>query len=131
MSFRAGAGLNDLMNHPATNVVHVELHTPDLERARAFYRALCGWRDQPINTEHGSYLALALGDRVGGGIVECETKRSLWLPYVAVENVPEMTVRAAALGADVLLTPREGPAGWRSVIATPAGGELALWQQKR
>jgi len=24
---------------------------------------------------------------------------------------------------------REGPAGWRSVIATPAGGEIALWQQ--
>jgi hypothetical protein len=30
----------------------------------------------------------------------------------------------------VLLAPREGPAGWRSVLATPAGGEIALWQQK-
>jgi hypothetical protein len=30
----------------------------------------------------------------------------------------------------VLLAPREGPAGWRSVIATPEGGEIALWQQK-
>jgi hypothetical protein len=34
------------------------------------------------------------------------------------------------LGAGVLLPPREGPAGWRSVVATPAGGEIAFWQQK-
>jgi hypothetical protein len=30
----------------------------------------------------------------------------------------------------VLLEPREGPAGWRSVVATPAGGEIAFSQQK-
>jgi hypothetical protein len=30
----------------------------------------------------------------------------------------------------VLLAPREGPAGWRSVVATPAGGEIAFWQRK-
>jgi hypothetical protein len=31
----------------------------------------------------------------------------------------------------VLLAPREGPAGWRSVVRTPAGGEIAFWQPKR
>ena len=36
----------------------------------------------------------------------------------------------ATLGARVLLEPREGPTGWRSVVATPAGGELALWRGK-
>jgi hypothetical protein len=35
------------------------------------------------------------------------------------------------LGGVVLLEPREGPAGWRSVVATPAGGEIAFWQAKR
>jgi len=30
----------------------------------------------------------------------------------------------------VLLEPREGPAGWRSVVATEAGGELAMWQPR-
>jgi hypothetical protein len=30
----------------------------------------------------------------------------------------------------VLLDTREGPAGWRSVIAAPGCGELALWQPK-
>jgi predicted enzyme related to lactoylglutathione lyase len=38
---------------------------------------------------------------------------------------------ARQLGASVLLAPREGPAGWRSVISAPQCGELALWQPKR
>jgi hypothetical protein len=25
---------------------------------------------------------------------------------------------------------REGPAGWRSVVATPCGAQVALWQSK-
>ena len=35
------------------------------------------------------------------------------------------------LGAAVPVEPREGPAGWRSVVTTPAAGEIALWQPKR
>jgi predicted enzyme related to lactoylglutathione lyase len=54
----------------------------------------------------------------------------VWLPYVEVDCVNDATERARELGARVLLGPREGPAGWRSVIATPAAGEIALWQQK-
>jgi len=90
-----------------------------------------GWRPERIDTRHGSYLALELGEGIGGGIVECPTERSLWLPYVEVAEIEEATRRARALGAAVLLDSREGPAGWRSVVATPAGAELAFWQPKR
>ena len=78
-----------------------------------------------------SYEALDWGRGLGGGIVECPTTRSLWLPYVEVGDVAAATERARDLGASVLLDPREGPAGWRSVVASPAGGELAFWQPKR
>ena len=76
--------------HP---VVHLELHTGDLPRARDLYTELCGWRQAWIETRSGSYLSLEL--------------------------------------ASVLLEPREGPAGWRSVVRTTVGGELAFWQPKR
>jgi uncharacterized protein len=114
-----------------TPLVHLELHTGDLRRARALYAELCGWRQERIDARNGSYLALELGGGLGGGIVECDIARSLWLPYVEVHEVGEATDRARALGASVLLEPREGPAGWRSVVATPAGGEIAFWQPKR
>jgi uncharacterized protein len=113
------------------NVVHLELHTGDLEGARDFFGRLCGWRPERIATSHGSYDALELGRRIGGGIVECRTDRPMWLPYVEVEDVARATARASGLGAAVVLDPREGPAGWRSVVASPSAGEIAFWQQKR
>ena len=115
---------------PSKPVVHLELHTGDLPRACAFYARLCGWQPERIAAGSGSYLALELGGGFGGGIVECETRRPLWLPYVEVAEIAEVTERARLLGASVLLEPREGPAGWRSVVAAPAGGEVAFWQPK-
>ena len=111
-------------------VVHMELHTGNLPRACAFYAQACGWRAERVDAGPGSYLALALGGGIGGGVVECETARPLWLPYVQVAEITEATDRARRLGASVLLEPREGPVGWRSVVAAPAGGEIAFWQPK-
>jgi predicted enzyme related to lactoylglutathione lyase len=115
----------------AAPIVHLELHTGDLSQARALYAELCGWRAQRVDTSAGSYTALELGNGIGGGIVECETGRPVWLPYVEVTEIESATDRARALGGAILLEPREGPAGWRSVVATPAGAELAFWQPKR
>jgi predicted enzyme related to lactoylglutathione lyase len=119
------------MRRPPNPVVHLELHTGDLPRARGFYTSLCGWRPARVVAGECSYLALELGGGVGGGMVECETQRPLWLPYVEVAEIGSATERARALGGAVLLEPREGPAGWRSVISAPAGGEIAFWQPKR
>ena len=112
-------------------VVHLELHTGSLERARAFYAELFGWREERIDAGLRSYLALELGRGLGGGIVECATERALWLPYVEVSDIGAATDAARVSGARVLLERREGPTGWRSVVATPAAGEVALWQPKR
>ena len=59
------------------SVVHLELHTGDLPGASAFYAELCGWRPERIDTRHGSYLSLEMGQGFGGGIVECATRRPL------------------------------------------------------
>jgi predicted enzyme related to lactoylglutathione lyase len=111
-------------------LVHLELHTGDRARALEFYARLCGWRSEQVRAGGGSYTALELGS-VGGGVVECGAGRPLWLPYVAVDDVGRATERARELGAAVLMEPREGAAGRRSVVSGPAGGELALWQPKR
>ncbi len=111
-------------------VVHLELHTGDLPSASLFYSELLSWQPERIDAGCRSYLALDLGGGFGGGIVGCATRRPVWLPYVEVDAVDDVTEHAGRLGASVLLEPREGPAGWRSVVATPAGGEIAFWQAK-
>jgi uncharacterized protein len=115
---------------PENPVVHLELHTGNLPRACSFYARLFGWRAETIEAGCGSYLALGLGERIEGGVAECGTQRALWLPYVEVGDVTQATHAARRLGAAVTLEPREGPAGWRSVITSPAGAEVALWQPK-
>jgi predicted enzyme related to lactoylglutathione lyase len=114
--------------HP---VVHLELHTHDMSGARAFYEQLLRWRTERIDVRAGTYHALALGGGVDGGIVECGVHQASWLPYVEVGDIEAMTEHARGLGASVLLESREGPAGWRSVVSTREGGEIALWQPKR
>src|SRR5437763_14883029 len=108
-----------------TPVVHVELHTADLPDACAFLTGLCGWRAERIHAGGSSYLAHETGRRPGGGIVGCGSPRPLWLPYVEVPDIAAATERARRLGAAVPLEPREGPAGWRSVVRSPTGGEIA------
>jgi predicted enzyme related to lactoylglutathione lyase len=111
-------------------LVHLELHTTDGNTASAFYSELLGWRPEPIEAAGRSYLSVDLGPRLSGGIVECGTERTLWLPYVAVPEVDSATEQAERLGGAVMLAPREGPAGWRSVVRAPDGGEVAFWQPK-
>jgi predicted enzyme related to lactoylglutathione lyase len=112
-------------------VIHLELHTPNLGRACAFYGGLLGWRPERVPVADASYQSLDLSAALSGGVVECGTEQALWLPYVEVESVEAATAQAIALGASVMLAPREGPAGWRSVVTTPDGGEIAFWQPKR
>jgi predicted enzyme related to lactoylglutathione lyase len=119
------------MNALPGRVVHLELHTPDQLRASGFYARLLRWRAEMIRTDAGSYLTLQTGPSIGGGIVECGTRRALWLPYVEVDQINESTDRARSLGATVLLDPREGPSGWRSVVSSRDAGQVALWQPTR
>lgn len=111
-------------------VVHLELHTADLPQASSLYSELLGWRPERVGTDAGCYLAVDFGPRLGGGIVECPVERALWVPYFEVERIEDATARASEHGATVLLEPREGPSGWRSIVATRAGGEIAFWQSK-
>ena len=112
-------------------LVHLELHTGDLRAARDFYARLLGWRPDRVVTDAGTYLTMSAAGDVGAGIVACSSPRPVWLPYVQVNDIEVSTARAIELGAAAILEPREGPAGFRSVIRQAGAGEVALWQPKR
>lgn len=126
----AGTAAREGIGACPRRVVHLELHTGDLAGASAFYEGLLGWPTERVETRSGCYRALGLGGELDGGIVECGTARPLWLPYAEVECIDGATERACELGAAVRLEAREGPTGWRSVVSSPVGGEVALWQPK-
>jgi predicted enzyme related to lactoylglutathione lyase len=112
------------------SVVHLELRTGNAACACAFYTRLFGWRAQQVRMSFGKYTTLMPGGPIGGGVVEHPAECAYWLPYIEVADIAVMTEEAQLLGASVLLPPREGPAGWRSVLAAPEGAMFALWQPK-
>ena len=118
------------MSRHRNPIVHLELHTPNLPRALGFYTSLFEWESERIETGSVAYQALDLGERMEGGVVESDSSAALWLPYARVENVAQATERAQELGADVVLPPREGPVGWRSIVTSPSAAAVALWQAK-
>jgi uncharacterized protein len=123
--------MNQVMRPQEPNpVVHLELHTGDLVGASALYSELCGWLPELVETSAGRYLAFEFGAAFAAGMVESGARHPVWLPYVQVDRIDAATDRARRLGASVAVEPREGPAGWRSVVSTPCGGELAFWQPK-
>jgi uncharacterized protein len=111
-------------------VVHLELHSGNLARAGSFYSQVCGWRIEQVEAGHRTYHVLDWGGTLEGGMVECSTSRPLWIPYLEISQIDAATELARRFGASVLLEPREGPAGWRSVVAVPDGGEIGFWQSK-
>jgi uncharacterized protein len=114
--------------------VHVELNTTDPDRAKAFYGELFDWKleDMPMQ-DGGTYTVIKVGEGTGGGMMKhpMPGAPSIWLPYVAVDDVHASTEKARTLGARVLVDAQEIPGvGWFSVILDPTGAALALFKPK-
>jgi uncharacterized protein len=119
----------------ANPFVHVELHTGDLAKAKAFYSKLFGWKleDEPMPGGGGSYTMIQVGEGTGGGMMKSTTPGSAphWLAYVGVDDVASSTRKAKELGAKIVQDKMEvGEFGWMSLITDPTGATLALWQPK-
>jgi predicted enzyme related to lactoylglutathione lyase len=122
----------------ANPFVHVELHTNDVAKAKAFYSRLFGWKLQdlpmPGPGSSGTYTMIDVGEGTGGGIMRAEPPGSppRWQAYVGVDDVAQTTRNARELGAQVLMDKTEvGDFGWMSVITDPTGATIALWQPKQ
>jgi predicted enzyme related to lactoylglutathione lyase len=113
--------------------VHVELHTADLEKAKAFYGKLFDWKLEDVPMGPMSYTMIGVGQGTGGGMVH-ETAPgapSSWLAYTIVDDIKSSTEKAKSLGAKVIQDVTEvADMGWMSLIVDPTGARLGLWQAK-
>lgn len=117
----------------ANPFVHIELHTGDLAKAKAFYARLFDWKLEDIPAPGGAmpYTMIEVGGGTGGGMFASPDEPPHWLAYVGVDNIGASTVKARELGATVLQDVLEvGDFGWLSVIRDPTGAVVAMWQPK-
>jgi predicted enzyme related to lactoylglutathione lyase len=117
----------------ANPFVHIELHTGDLAKAKAFYSGLLDWnlQDMPMPGGGGSYTMINVGEGTGGGMMSDPGIPPHWMAYIGVDDVAAATAKAKSLGAtviqDVMVV---GEYGLMSVMTDPTGATFALWEAK-
>jgi predicted enzyme related to lactoylglutathione lyase len=111
----------------------VDLTTPDVDGAIAFYGALHGWTAREVMP--GAYWYFERdGSAVAGLSMLNDEQRAAGMPpawsmYVDVPDAGEAVARAQALGGAVTLPPMAIPgAGTMAAVADPQGGVTLLWQ---
>jgi len=119
----------------ANPFVHVELNTPDPEKAKTFYSKLFQWQLEDVanpGVPDGTYTMVKVGGGTGGGIMkQVSGGPSGWLAYVLVDDIREATKKAKSLGAEIMKDVTEVMGmGWLSFIKDPTGSVLGLWQPK-
>lgn len=109
-----------------------ELATNDIASAEDFYAALFGWWTRGGGEDHpydGRVFKSANGSeasRVATPRFEVPTL-SIWLPYLAVDDVDISVDKAGSLGADLHMPPSNSPAlGRFAVLSDPTGAMFAL-----
>jgi len=114
----------------ANPFVHLELATPDLAKAKAFYGELVGWKfdDQHMGPDM-IYSTFKPDSGPGGGAYSMPGTPPGWLAYIGVDDIDESTEKAKALGAAIIRDVTEIPhVGWMSILTDPTGAAIALFE---
>ena len=124
------------LNDPPTDArlpgkfVWVDLMTPDVARAEAFYGKLFGWTFRQIGIGESAYTVALLGEEPMGGIVRVrvksgERKPARWIGFISVPDVAEAQRFVVSQGGKVLVHARRIPK--RGDLAVFADREGAMF----
>ncbi|MFF8503010.1 VOC family protein [Streptomyces anulatus] len=112
----------------------VDLGTPDLDAATAFYRELFGWELVPGGPEVGGYGMLTLDGRNVGGVMTVSEEESPSAWSVSFQS-PDIAATAAAVeraGGSAAFQPMDVlDLGSMGGFTDPAGAYFAAWQPKK
>jgi uncharacterized protein len=108
----------------------VDLATPDVESAKAFYGGLLDWEFEQMAS--GDALAYVVARREGARVAalhEATNQPPHWNNYVTVEDVDAVARRAQQLGGSVFAGPFDVlSAGRMAAISDPQGGMVIAWK---
>jgi len=104
------------------NIVWVELFTRNVEEAARFYKELISYEVLP-SEESDEHHYFAVGDKIRGGVTELEWDdvKPAWLPFVGVDNLREIVLKAIDLGGTLLAHTETA-----AVVLDPGGAAIGL-----
>ena len=117
----------ELVNEPGAMTWN-DLLTSDVEAAREFYRALFGWKVEPVPESGGRYWVITGPDGSNGGMMPLPTEDipPFWQPYFAVESLDAAQAQVRDLGGRVVTEPMPVPSGAFVAVLDPQGAAFSL-----
>ncbi|MFF0064932.1 VOC family protein [Streptomyces sp. NPDC005279] len=109
----------------------LDLGSPDVEAAAAFYGALFGWELRTMGPEAGGYGFLRLNERTVaaiGPLTEAGAA-SAWTPYFQTADADATTRAVERAGGTVRVPPMDVfTEGRMAAYTDPTGARFAVWQ---
>ncbi len=120
-------------NQPLGTPTWIDLGVPDLDRAKAFYRALFGWEYEERSAATGPFtLCLLRGQRVAAlrHVTAADAEgESWWHVHLATDDCDRTAKQIVVSGGTVLVPPADvADLGRTAVVADPTGARFSLWQ---
>lgn len=108
----------------------VDLGSPDVEGAKAFYQGLFGWEWVDLGEEAGGYCQAQLRGRAVAGLGPAQNPGPpYWTVYVAVDDVEATAAKVTAAGGTVIVPPMQVlDAGWMAVFRDGVGAFISVWK---
>lgn len=119
----------------------VDLTTPDVEGAKAFYSGLFGW-ETDNHSDSGYYVFRLHGYTVAGvGPMSAEAQAGgappVWISYVKHDDIDSVAGRVANAGGTIFVPPMDvaagdgGTEGRFALLMDPTGATFGVWQPDR
>ncbi len=118
-------------SYPEGTPSYIDIGTPDIDAAAAFYGGLFGWQVVDLGPDAGGYrMATLEGDGVAGIGPAQNPGPPYWTTYISVDSADSSAKKVEAAGGQVLAPPMDipGNAGRMAVFADPNGAAFAVWQ---
>ena len=108
----------------------VDLGSPDVPAAAAFYGGLFGWEAPEGPPEAGGYRMLMYkGHPVAGLGPQMADGRPYWTTYVSVEDADKTAALVSDAGGGVVVAPMDVMGfGRMAVFTDPGGAAFSIWQ---
>jgi predicted enzyme related to lactoylglutathione lyase len=124
-------------------IVHFEIPTDDIERAKKFYTELFGWKIEKLlgmdtgNSSSSSdmeYWMITTTDEkgnkaLGGGMMKRKMPQQPNINYIGVESVDEYASKVEKIGGKVVLSKMAVPGmGYFAVCLDTENNAFAIWE---
>ena len=117
---------------PAGTPCWVDLGTPDLAAATAFYGRVFGWSFADMGEEYGHYTMARVDGRAAAAISPTQgpDPTAAWTVYLASDDVDATVKMVVDNGGTVPFDPMDVPGHGRMAVAFDASGAaFGIWQQ--